>query len=170
VQEDYGRELALTVARWLVVYLHRPGGQSQFSVPLASQAAETEPLRDLVAWMPGQIASDLRVPVLARRVGMSERNFARVFRRELGTTPAAHVEALRLEAARRKLETTTLPNKRIALETGFGTVETLHRVFQRVLHVTPSEYRERFRVKYRKPDAPPSARPRTEKSAVRRAT
>jgi transcriptional regulator GlxA family with amidase domain len=112
-----------------------------------SQLAETEPLRDLIAWMREHRGADLSVPALASRVGMSERNFARVFRREVGTTPAAHVEALRLEVARWKLERTSLPNKRIALDAGFGTVETLHRVFQRVLHVTPSEYRERFRVR-----------------------
>ena len=147
VEHDHGRKLALEIARWLVVYLHRQGGQSQFSVPLASQVAQSEPLRDLIAWMREHGGADLSVPALARRVGMSERNFARVFRRELGTTPAAHVEALRLEAARRQLETTAHPNKRIALDNGFGTVETLHRVFQRVLRVTPSEYRERFRVR-----------------------
>src|SRR5262249_2270329 len=136
--------LALTLARWLVVYLRRPGGQSQFSVPLASQAAETEPLRELLAWMNEHPAADLRVPALARRAGMSERNFTRVFRRELGVTPAAHVEPLRLEAARRALETTARAQKRIAHDCGFGTVETMHRVFQRALHVTPGAYRERF--------------------------
>ena len=144
VEEDRGKELALTVARWLVVYLRRPGGQSQFSVPLASQAAEPEPLRELLAWMNEHPAADLRVPALARKAGMSERNFTRVFRRELGVTPAAHVLALRLEAARRALETTARPQKRIAQDAGFGTVETMHRVFQRALHVTPGAYRDRF--------------------------
>jgi transcriptional regulator GlxA family with amidase domain len=144
VEEDQGKELALTLARWLVVYLRRPGGQSQFSVPLASEAAEPEPLRALLAWMTEHPAADLRVPALAQRAGMSERNFTRVFRRELGVTPAAHVEALRLEAARRALETTARPHKAIAEACGFGTVETMHRVFQRALHVTPRAYRERF--------------------------
>jgi transcriptional regulator GlxA family with amidase domain len=145
VEQDHGRELALTVARWLVVYLQRPGGQSQFSAPLAAQRAEREPLRDVIAWMREHPSGDLDVPSLAKRAGMSERNFARVFRRELGVTPAAHVEALRLEAARRALETTTAPTKRIAASCGFGTVETMHRVFQRVLHVTPGDYRRRFK-------------------------
>jgi transcriptional regulator GlxA family with amidase domain len=144
VEEDQGRELALAAARWLVVYLRRPGGQSQFSVPLASEAAETEPLRELLAWMNEHPAADLRVPLLAQRAGMSERNFTRVFRRELGVTPAAHVAALRLEAARRALETTARPQKRIAKDAGFGTVETMHRVFRRALRVTPRAYRERF--------------------------
>jgi transcriptional regulator GlxA family with amidase domain len=92
-------------------------------------------------------AKDLSVPALARRVGMSERNFARVFRQELGTTPAAHVEALRVEIARRALETSARRHKQIASESGFGTVETFHRVFQRVLSVTPREYRERFQTR-----------------------
>jgi transcriptional regulator GlxA family with amidase domain len=150
VEQDHGREVALTVARWLVVYLHRPGGQSQFSVPLRQQVAETEPIRELLAWMREHPASDLTVPALARRVGMSERTFARAFRRELGTTPAAHVAELRLESARRALERTALSNKEIALRAGFGTVETLHRVFQRSLRVTPGEYRERFRTRGRR--------------------
>jgi transcriptional regulator GlxA family with amidase domain len=147
VEQDHGRELTLTIARWLVVYLHRPGGQSQFSVPLQQQVAETEPMRELLAWMREHPASDLSVPALARRVGMSERTFARAFRRELGTTPAVHVAALRLEAARRALERTALSNKEVALRTGFGTVESLHRVFQRSLRVTPGQYRERFRTR-----------------------
>jgi len=144
VEHDHDRELALTVARWLVVYLKRPGGQTQFSAPLAAQRADREALRDLLAWMREHPAADLRIPALARRAGMSERNFARVFRAELGTTPAAYVETLRLEHARRDLETTMRPTKRIAKDAGFGTVETLHRVFRRSLDVTPAEYRRRF--------------------------
>jgi transcriptional regulator GlxA family with amidase domain len=145
VEEDHGRELALAVARWLVVYLHRPGGQSQFSVPLRAQKAESDPMRRVLAWMHEHPGADLRVSALARRAGMSERTFARVFRREIGATPAAHVEALRVEAARRALERTTRGTKEIAREVGFGTVETLHRAFQRLLHVTPGDYRARFR-------------------------
>ena len=144
VEHDHDRELALTVARWLVVYLKRPGGQTQFSAPLAAQRADREALRDLLAWMREHPAADLRVPALARRAGMSERNFARVFRGELGATPAAYVETLRLEHARRGLETTKRPTKRIARDAGFGSVETLHRVFRRSLDVTPAEYRRRF--------------------------
>jgi transcriptional regulator GlxA family with amidase domain len=147
VEEDFGRDVALSCARWLVVYLRRPGGQSQFSVPLQSQMAESEPLRALLAWMREHPQEDLRVQALARRAGMSPRNFARAFARELGTTPAAYVETLRLEAARRALETTSYPTKRVARDTGFGTVETLHRAFRRVLRVTPTDYRERFRVR-----------------------
>jgi len=147
VEEDHGRELALEIARWLVVYLQRPGGQSQFSVPLAAQVAESEPIRETLTWMREHLARDLRVPVLAKRAGMSVRNFARVFQRELGTTPAEHVQMLRLEAARRALETTSRPHKRIAADVGFGTVETLHRVFQRVLAVTPGDYRSAFQAR-----------------------
>jgi transcriptional regulator GlxA family with amidase domain len=144
VEHDHGRELALEIARWLVVYLHRQGGQSQFSAPLRGQRAEREPLRDVVRYMHEHPGADLGVPALAKRAGMSERNFARVFRREIGTTPAAHAENVRVEVARRALETTTHPMKRIASDCGFGTVETFHRVFQRVLGVTPSAYRSRF--------------------------
>jgi transcriptional regulator GlxA family with amidase domain len=151
VEEDHDRELALRVARWLVVYLQRPGGQSQFSVPLAAQTAETEPIRDVVAYVREHPSGDLRVPALARRAGMSERNFARVFRRELGESPAEHVEAARVEAARRALETTAKPVKRIAADCGFGTAETLHRVFRRALRVTPGDYRARFQLRRQRP-------------------
>ena len=116
VEHDHGRELALDIARWLVVYLHRPGGQSQFSAPLRAQVAEREPLRDVLRWMHEHPASNLGVPALAKRAGMSERNFSRVFRREVGTTPAAHAENVRVEAARRALETTSRPLKRIAAD------------------------------------------------------
>lgn len=146
VEDDYGPKLALEVARWLVVYLRRPGGQDQFSAPLAAQAAEREPIRELIAWMGENLRADLSVPKLARRALMSERTFARVFATETGSTPAAMIGRLRVEAARRALETTDLPVKQVARTCGFGTVETLNRAFRRGVGVTPLHYRERFSV------------------------
>lgn len=144
VEEDYGSRLALDVARWLVVYLRRPGGQSQFSAPLAAQIAEQDGLRELLLWMSANISSDLSVAALAHRTNMSERTFARMFVAETKFTPAAFVEKLRIEAARRSLETTRKTVKQIARACGFGTVETMHRSFKRVVGVTPLEYRARF--------------------------
>jgi transcriptional regulator GlxA family with amidase domain len=145
VEEDLGPEVALEVARWLVLFLRRPGGQSQFSAQLAAQTAERAPLRELQAWIPDHLAEDLSVPALARRACMSERNFARAFRRETGRTPAAYVEAARVERARIGLESGDLPVDALARQVGFGTVETLRRAFRRRLGVSPADYRSRFR-------------------------
>jgi len=147
VEQDHGPGLALEVARWLVMYLRRPGGQSQFSAPLAAQRAEHDAVTAVVAWMGEHLHDDLSVPALARRASMSVRNFARVFRRETGATPAAFVERLRLEAARRDLELTSRSAKQIAASSGFGTVETMHRAFRRSLGTTPLAYRARFAVR-----------------------
>ncbi|MFY0569448.1 GlxA family transcriptional regulator [Archangium lansingense] len=144
VEEDFGRELARNVARWLVMYLQRPGGQSQFSVQLASQWAERAPIREVQQWLPEHLREELSVEALSKRAAMSPRNFARAFRDQVGQTPAKYVEQLRVEAARAALETTRQPIKEIATKTGFGTMETLHRVFRRSLGVTPAEYRQRF--------------------------
>jgi transcriptional regulator GlxA family with amidase domain len=144
VDEDLGRDVALEVARWLVLFLRRPGGQSQFSAQLAAQAAVREPLQELQAWIPDNLNSDLSVPALARRASMSERNFARAFRREVGMTPAAYVETSRVESARIALESSGDPIDLIARRTGFGTVETMRRAFRRRLGVSPGDYRNRF--------------------------
>ena len=145
VEEDCGRDVALTVARWLVMFLRRPGGQSQFSAQLSAQVAERDGLRDVQAWIADRPEDELTVPALARRAGMSPRNFARAFRRETGVTPAAYVEAQRVEAARRLLESTTRSVAQVATACGFTRVETMHRAFQRVLHVPPAQYRRHFR-------------------------
>jgi transcriptional regulator GlxA family with amidase domain len=144
VEEDLGRRTALEVARWLVLFVKRPGGQSQFSAQLAAQTADREPLRELQEWIAGNLDADLSVPALAARAHMSERNFARAFRRELGMTPGAYVEVARVEAARIALETTGAPVEAVARDTGFGTVETMRRAFHRRLGVGPAEYRARF--------------------------
>ena len=145
VEEDLGRDVALEAARHLVVFLQRPGGQAQFSAQLAAQTADRAPLRQLQAWIPDHLDEDLSVPALARRACMSDRNFARAFRRETGRTPGAYVEAARVERARIALETGDLPVEAIARQVGFGTVETLRRAFRRQVGVSPIEYRTRFR-------------------------
>lgn len=144
VEEDLGRRTALEVARWLVLFLKRPGGQSQFSAQLSAQIAEREPLRDLQAWIADHLDRDLSVPALAERACMSPRNFARAFRQEVGVTPAVYVEAARIEAARVALDGSREPIESIARRCGFGTVETMRRAFHRRLGVGPSSYRERF--------------------------
>lgn len=144
VEEDLGRHVALTVARQLVVFVRRAGGQSQFSAQLSSQLAEREPLRDLQTYIAEHPTADLRVPALSARAGMSPRNFARAFAAEVGVTPAAFVERARVEVARRLLETTTTDIEGVSTQAGFARVETLRRAFQRQLNVAPNEYRRRF--------------------------
>jgi transcriptional regulator GlxA family with amidase domain len=144
VEEDLGADAALAVARALVLFIRRPGGQAQFSSGLASQAAEEPSVRRIQEWIADNLDADLSVAALADRAFMSPRNFARVFAREVGATPAAYVSGLRLERARTLLETTPLQLDQVATECGFGTTETLRRVFGRALHVSPSDYRARF--------------------------
>ncbi|MBL9215900.1 MAG: GlxA family transcriptional regulator [Opitutaceae bacterium] len=145
VEEDHGRRIALEVARLLVVFLCRPGNQAQFSVSLREQTTEHRPLRDLQVWMLEHLAEDLSVPALAARAAMSERNFQRVFTRELGQSPAHYVEQIRLEAVRRKLERSTQGLDEIAAACGYGSADVMGRSFMRRLKVTPAEYRARFR-------------------------
>jgi len=145
VEADHGSVLARAVARQLVVFVQRPGGQRQFSAQLAAQRPTREPLRTLQSFIAEHPDADLSVPALARRAGMSERHFTRVFRSETGSSPAAHVEAVRVETARRLLESTPDGLERIARAAGFGTIATMHRAFRRTVRVTPGEYRSRFR-------------------------
>jgi transcriptional regulator GlxA family with amidase domain len=145
VEEDLGHEVALAVARLLVIFLKRPGGQSQFSGALAAQQAAQPALRELQAWIAGHLDDDLSVAALARRANMSERSFQRAFRREIGQTPAAYVEALRVEEARALLQDGAPSLEAVARATGFASAEVLRRVFQRRIGVSPGEYRSRFR-------------------------
>ena len=144
VEEDLGREIALRVAQMLVVFLRRPGGQSQFSAMLAAQGTERNALADLLAWLPDHLTGELSIRALARRAAMSERNFARAFKDSVGTPPGQHIETLRLEAARRLLESTILCHAEIAHRVGLGNTESLRRVFRRRLNVTPGEYKKVF--------------------------
>jgi transcriptional regulator GlxA family with amidase domain len=145
VEEDHGRDLALSVARQLVVFLKRPGGQAQFSSHLSTQLADHDALADVQGWVADHLDADLSVARLAERAAMSPRHFARVFRAETGVTPARFVEHARVEQARRRLEESSVGVEEIAHDCGFGTPETMRRAFLRSLWVGPSEYRQRFR-------------------------
>jgi transcriptional regulator GlxA family with amidase domain len=144
VEQDHGPELAHQVAAWLVVFVRRPGGQSQFSAQLRAQPATTPSITELQGWLNDHLDADLSVAALADRAGMSPRNFARVFRRETGATPAAHVEELRVESARRLLESTDLTVGAVARQVGLHHAETLHRAFRRRVGTTPERYRQHF--------------------------
>jgi transcriptional regulator GlxA family with amidase domain len=148
VAEDHGHALARDVACGLVVYLHRPGGQSQFSTQMNALPPPSEPLRELQAFIDAHPADDLSVPALARHAGMSERHFSRVFTRQTGMSPGRYVERSRADAARRLLEITDRPLDRVARETGLGAPETLYRVFRRHWRISPGDYRRRFQAKF----------------------
>lgn len=144
VEQDFSRDIALEVARDLVVYLKRPGGQSQFSVHLASQMTTHPGMRQLQGWIMEHLEQELAVADLAGRVAMSERNFTRVFHRETGVSPTEFIETARFELARRLLEDRQASLKQVALRSGLHNEERLRRVFQKKLGVTPRDYRERF--------------------------
>jgi transcriptional regulator GlxA family with amidase domain len=146
VADDLGIEIAQTVARWLVMFLHRPGGQTQFASPVWVPRAERSTVRAVQVLIETAPAGDHRLPALAAAAGMSVRHFARVFTAEVGETPGRFVERVRLEAARLDLENTNDTLDVIAGQCGFGTAETLRRVFHRRLGVPPDSYRRRFRV------------------------
>jgi transcriptional regulator GlxA family with amidase domain len=145
VQEDCGRQLAMSVARQLVVYMKRPGGQTQFSELLQAQTATSEPFAELHDWLTNHLHDEtLSVEVLAKRACMSARNFARVYKTKTGRTPAKTIELFRLETARKLLEDTDERIESIARRTGFGDEDRMRNTFQRHLNVSPRDYRERF--------------------------
>jgi transcriptional regulator GlxA family with amidase domain len=144
VEEDLGSPLALQVARELVLYLRRAGGQSQFSTALSLQASDRSQIEEVRSWALDHLEQDLPVDKLAAKAGMSPRNFARVFLQDTGTTPARFVEHLRVEAARRRLEESRDKLEKIATDCGFGSITNLRRSFLRVLRVPPADYRSRF--------------------------
>src|SRR5215510_4105735 len=144
VAEDHGTKLSREVARQLVLFLQRPGGQSQFSAQLSVQVSDRAPLAELQGWMADHLSEDLSVQALASRIAMSPRNFARVFTRTVGLTPGRFAQRIRVEAARRRLEESADGVERIAEECGFGTSESMRRAFLAVVRVSPSDYRGRF--------------------------
>jgi transcriptional regulator GlxA family with amidase domain len=145
VQDDLGRDVALAAAQLLVVFLKRPGGQSQFSAHLAAQFDGDSPIAELQRWILDHLDTDLTIEALAERVHMSPRNFVRNFDREAGTPPGVFVERARLDAARRALEDCEDQLETIAKRCGFTSAEILRRLFQRRLGVSPTAYRKRFR-------------------------
>ncbi|MFD8254319.1 GlxA family transcriptional regulator [Streptomyces werraensis] len=145
VEEDLGREAALTIARHLVVFLRRPGNQAQFSAQLAAQTARREPLREVQRYVTEHPSADLSVEALAARASLSPRHFARAFHAETGTTPGRYVDRVRLEHARRLLEDTGDSVEEISRASGYGTPEAMRRAFVRSLGASPAEYRRRFR-------------------------
>ena len=144
VEEDFGREVALAVARELVLFLHRPGGQAQFSAQLAVQFAERQPLKELQAYILDHPGADLSIGTLARRAAMSPRNFARVFTREVGMTPARFVLSARVETARRLLEESSDSLEEICAQSGLSTTESMRRAFMSTVGIPPGQYRARF--------------------------
>lgn len=144
IEDDLGHGVAIATARQLVVFVKRPGGQSQFSAPLALQAAQSPTFAALHGWMADHLDEELPVERLAAIAGMSPRSFARNYTAEVGRTPAKAVELMRLEAACRALTETDLTLKQIARDTGLGGEQNLRRVLQRRLGVGPGEYRQRF--------------------------
>ncbi|WP_078312682.1 MULTISPECIES: GlxA family transcriptional regulator [unclassified Mycobacterium] len=144
VEDDHGAEVAQTVARWLVLYLRRPGGQSQFAAPVWMPRAKRMPIRDVQEAIEAQPGGSHRVPELARLAAMSPRHFTRVFTAEVGEAPSAYVERIRSEAARRQLEETDDTMVVIANRCGFGSAESLRRNFVRRMGVSPDQYRKTF--------------------------
>ncbi|EPH45797.1 GlxA family transcriptional regulator [Streptomyces aurantiacus] len=144
VEEDLGRDTALTVARYLVVFLRRPGNQAQFSAQLSAQTAQREPLREVQQWITEHPGGDLSVDALAERARLSPRHFARAFQAETGTTPGKYVERVRVEHARRLLEDTSDGVEEVSRACGYGTPEAMRRAFVKALGTAPAEYRRRF--------------------------
>ncbi|MFD2414976.1 GlxA family transcriptional regulator [Amycolatopsis pigmentata] len=144
VEEDFGRAVAHEIARLLVVFLRRPGNQAQFSAQLSAQIARSDPLREVQYWAVANLASDLSVPAMARRAGLSTRQFARAFADQVGITPGRYVDLIRLEAAQRMLTDTRDGVVLIARSCGYGTPEAMRRAFMRDLDVSPTEYRRTF--------------------------
>jgi transcriptional regulator GlxA family with amidase domain len=154
VAQDHGRALAADVARWLVMFVQRPGGQTQFSTALTVAETDNDPVRDLHAWMLEHPDADLSVEALAARTHLSPRTLHRLVRRELGLTPGELVEQVRMTTARRLLETTDLPISAVAKAGGFQTVSTLYRAFDRTLGTAPAAYRSHFQ-RQRQPQRQP---------------
>jgi transcriptional regulator GlxA family with amidase domain len=144
VEEDHGTEVARTVARWLVVFLQRPGGQSQFSQRLEAPVPSESRLRSIVDGIVAHPGGDHRVPALAEQAALSTRQLTRLFIKEVQTTPGRFVERVRVEAARAQLEAGATSVEAIAATCGFGSPETMRRAFRRVLGIGPGEYRQRF--------------------------
>jgi transcriptional regulator GlxA family with amidase domain len=146
-EEDFGPSAALDVAREMVVFLKRPGGQAQFSQPLSSQIRSADRFSDLIAWMTANPEEDQRLEVLATKVSMTVRTFSRRFKDQVGRSPARYVEDLRLDASRSRLERRHEPIGVLAADLGFGSDDAFARAFSRRFGIRPSDYRVRFQTK-----------------------
>jgi Transcriptional regulator containing an amidase domain and an AraC-type DNA-binding HTH domain len=144
IEEDMGKTFALEVAKQMVLYLKRPGSQSQYSSVLTHQSTDYRPIQELVEWMMENLHESLTVELLAERISMSPRNFARVFVREMGITPARYIDKLRVDAACRYLVDTALSQKEIAVLCGLGSVDNMRKVFYKYLDISPADYRQNF--------------------------
>ena len=142
VEEDYGKKMALEIAQSLVLYVKRSGGQSQFSFLLEEQFSEQVPIRKLQEWIINNLNKDLRISVLASKVSMSERNFVRVFQKDMGITPTKYIEKMRIESVKQLLVETSLSLDRIATSCGFLTKDTMSKTFKRYSELTPNQYRQ----------------------------
>jgi transcriptional regulator GlxA family with amidase domain len=145
VEEDHGHQAALRVARQLVMFLVRPGGQAQYSHMLSRQAGTSEPLRELQVWMLENLKGDLTVERLAERIGMSARHFSRVCLREMHMNPGQFVDRMRVEAARQMIDSSAMGLKEIADACGFNSADSMRRTFLRVIGVTAGDYTQRFK-------------------------
>jgi transcriptional regulator GlxA family with amidase domain len=146
IEEDHGRDTAMIVARYMVMFMKRPGGQSQFSAHLVGQMSESSLIQKAQQFVLANLSTPLHIDQLAHKIGMSPRNFARVFRREIGMTPGDFILAARTDAARRLLEDTTWPLQRIASNCGFSDSHAMRRAFTKTIGVSPHDYRARFHV------------------------
>lgn len=144
IEEDCGHDISLRVAQRMVLYLRRPGNQSQFSNLLLQQVSSKKPIQEIQQWILGNLKGNLNVEVLAEKVSMSPRNFARVFLAETGNSPAKYVENARLESSKRYLEESALSLDEISQKCGFGIADTMRKVFQRKMGITPSQYKNVF--------------------------
>ncbi len=144
VEEDLGRDIAMSIARALVIYYRRPGGQSQFSEPLKAQSIDPKKFGALCEYIQKNLQADLSVAALARRAAMSERNFSRSFSEVVALSPGKYVERIRLDSARKQLENTKKNLQEIAHDCGFNSAEVLRRLFKRHHQISPSEYRQHF--------------------------
>ena len=154
VEEDFGTEVAVRIARAFVMFLRRPGGQSQFSTPLSFHVSSQSAMNRLQVWILDHLAEVLTVERLAAQAKMSPRHFARIFARDFQMTPGEYLDRMRTEAARKRLEDTDEPMEQIAAAVGFGSPSTMRRAFLRILDITPTDYRARFRVRSRAAAAP----------------
>lgn len=148
VEEDLGNEVALEIARRMVMYLKRPGNQAQFSAAISHQEFDYQPIKELHDWLLENLDKPISVELLADKVSMSKRNFTRIFNKEIGETPAKYIEKLRLEMARRRLVESSLSMQEIAAQCGLGTPDTMRRTFLRHFKTTPSGYRQTFATAY----------------------